>query len=630
MLEPNTRHLYLDALRPPEGYQLDRAVATTFSLDLLTLLMAPLSFAMFECESKDEALQNPYALLQALKRATERVSVFCHKGRIAIPSADQLLYGYLEPMVVEVMPESLSGSFHPKTWLMRFVAEGKPAIHRFLCLSRNLTFDKSWDTVLSLEGTVQQRQRGYGQNRPLSDFIAYLPKLASHVNGRIVKDTELLSEEVRRVDFKPPPGFRDKIAFRPVGIPNHRRFTIKGRVDRLLVVSPFLSGSLLKRLAKNPGKHVLVSRVESLDELTRRELSRFDEILVMDEDAARFGEVDAQGAEDAETSQAENVESGFTAELSGLHAKMFVAKAGLDMRLWTGSANATDAGFNGSNVEFMVELQGKHAQVGIDKILARGDKRTAFRDLLKNYEPPKERPPSDHELRRLEDLVESLRRQISALDLRLSVHQRSSSGTHDLVLSVVSREPLPSLSEVEGKCWPITLHSRSAKDLRPLFDDREISFPDVSSVSVTAFMAFQLTAVLGEKRISARFVLSLPTEGIPDDRNDRILRSILSDGNRFLHYLLLLLSEKDTESMWLTDTHKQAGAPIDSQPPLGLGDTVLMEKLVRAYSRAPEKLDRIAALVDDIGRTPEGRGLLPDGFEELWQVIWKARLEANR
>ena len=71
MLEPNTRHLYLDALRPPEGYQLDRAVATTFSLDLLTLLMAPLSFAMFECESKDEALQNPYALLQALKRATE-------------------------------------------------------------------------------------------------------------------------------------------------------------------------------------------------------------------------------------------------------------------------------------------------------------------------------------------------------------------------------------------------------------------------------------------------------------------------------------------------------------------------------------------------------------------------------
>lgn len=53
MLDPNSRRLYLEALQSPEGYRLDRAVATTFSLDLLTLLMAPLSFAMFECEHSE-------------------------------------------------------------------------------------------------------------------------------------------------------------------------------------------------------------------------------------------------------------------------------------------------------------------------------------------------------------------------------------------------------------------------------------------------------------------------------------------------------------------------------------------------------------------------------------------------
>ena len=36
MLAPDNRALLLDALRPPPGYSLDRAVATTFTLDLET------------------------------------------------------------------------------------------------------------------------------------------------------------------------------------------------------------------------------------------------------------------------------------------------------------------------------------------------------------------------------------------------------------------------------------------------------------------------------------------------------------------------------------------------------------------------------------------------------------------
>ena len=59
MLEPNSRLLYLDELRPPEGYSLDRAIATTYTLDLLSLLMAPLSMVLFECETKEEMLKQP-------------------------------------------------------------------------------------------------------------------------------------------------------------------------------------------------------------------------------------------------------------------------------------------------------------------------------------------------------------------------------------------------------------------------------------------------------------------------------------------------------------------------------------------------------------------------------------------
>lgn len=45
MLDPYDRRHLMEILRPPEGYSLDFAIGTTFSLDLLALMTAPLSFA---------------------------------------------------------------------------------------------------------------------------------------------------------------------------------------------------------------------------------------------------------------------------------------------------------------------------------------------------------------------------------------------------------------------------------------------------------------------------------------------------------------------------------------------------------------------------------------------------------
>jgi hypothetical protein len=43
MLDPEGRHLLLDALRPPPGHELDVAVGTTYTLDLYALLTAPVA-----------------------------------------------------------------------------------------------------------------------------------------------------------------------------------------------------------------------------------------------------------------------------------------------------------------------------------------------------------------------------------------------------------------------------------------------------------------------------------------------------------------------------------------------------------------------------------------------------------
>lgn len=66
MLEPQERRLLLDSLRPPLGYELDRAVGTTFTLDLVTLLTAPLAFTLFELEQRDgRPSAEPLAMLKA-------------------------------------------------------------------------------------------------------------------------------------------------------------------------------------------------------------------------------------------------------------------------------------------------------------------------------------------------------------------------------------------------------------------------------------------------------------------------------------------------------------------------------------------------------------------------------------
>ena len=80
MLDPQDRHLLLDTLRPPEGYELSFAIGTTYTLDLLALLTAPLGFTIFELAGPPGAELIPsdaVRLLSVLRRHAEKISIFC-------------------------------------------------------------------------------------------------------------------------------------------------------------------------------------------------------------------------------------------------------------------------------------------------------------------------------------------------------------------------------------------------------------------------------------------------------------------------------------------------------------------------------------------------------------------------
>src|SRR5262245_19636257 len=121
MLEPETRQLLLDALRPDPEFELDLAVGTSYSLDLLALMTAPVAFAMFDREQADGSLiDDPIATLESLRRYGSRITLFCQAGQIAKPPDFRSLLVYLEESVYPVVPRNPDRIFHPKVWCIRY------------------------------------------------------------------------------------------------------------------------------------------------------------------------------------------------------------------------------------------------------------------------------------------------------------------------------------------------------------------------------------------------------------------------------------------------------------------------------------------------------------------------------
>ena len=622
MLSSGERLLYVEELRPPEGYRLDRAIATTYSLDLLCLLMVPLAMALSECQAEEDMLRDQTAVLEALRRTTGRMAIFCQQAQISVPRSQSVLFNLLEPVVVEARADDPRGVFHPKTWLLRFAADDAPTVYRMLCLSRNLTFDRSWDTLLTLEGVLEEREYGFGRNRPLADFVRALPALAaSTVAPAIGEHVDLISEEVRKVRFDPPEGFENHLRFIPSGIAGHRRPPAFGGHSRRLVVSPFLTDKWLECLcqAESDAGNVLVSRMESLDAIGEKTFERVvgtTRIFVMDDGA--------EGPDDVVKEEAAAADPRLPIALSGLHAKLYIAHdQGWNARVITGSANATSAAFRGRNVEFQVELAGKRSRVGIDSLLARDEHSHSWGALLREYTRNAGPSHGDTIQRELESALSLARRAVAEGGLSLDVSAEDG-GTYSMRVDASCPIGLGT-REVTGCCYPISLRAFAAQDIAPLFADQSVTFSNISIEALTSFLAVELTARCESREAQVAFVLNLPLTGMPSDRDRRILRSIIRDRAGFVRYLLFLLSEDSDRPEWQALLLTAAGDQSERPATEDDYSLPLLEELVRAYSRSPEKIDGIARLVDDLTASGEECDLLPRGFERVWEAFRAAR-----
>ena len=623
MLQPSSRRLLLDGLRPSGGYRLDRAVGTSYTLDLLALLTAPLAFTFFDWEDeKGRPMADPLALLEAVRRHAQRIHLFCQAGRVKVPAPGQTLLAYLEDSVFEVEAPHKGGVFHPKVWLLRYVAtdDGEPVRYRLLCLSRNLTFDRSWDTALVLDGHLTKRRNAFGVNRPLGEFFSALPKMTLHpLPAEVASGIEQMQDEVRRVEFELPEGF-EEVAFHPLGIHPRALWPFPKNRRPCVIVSPFVTSSTIDRIAARRKRVVLVSRPEELERLPRKTLHDLEVYTLAEEANA-----------DAEGTEVDLASEGNEATISGLHAKLFVIDDGWNACVWTGSANATVAAFQ-RNVEFLVELVGKKTRVGIDVLLGEGGVHNAptLRDLLQPFTPSGDVPPSTDEAKaELERRLNVARSQIAAAKLTAKVLPNADDRTYSIDLVRRSSGAIvPAGCSV--RVWPTSLRFDASVALEARSKRRAVArFEMLSFAALTSFFAFEINTSYKNQDAQVRFALNLPLEGAPEDRREGLLRALLQNRDQVMRLLWILLSEGELSA---SDFVAAAGGSRNRPGQRGFGDSgfPLLESLLKALGRDPGRLDEVARLIADLRRTPEGQDLLPDGLNAIWDPIWAVREEQTR
>jgi len=193
MLRPNNQKLLVELLGPPDGFVLERAVCTTYTLDFDTLMLSVLALGGFEASVEEGRELEPQTLLTGLDSA-DKLSVFVDAGELEFPetSRNEAFERLIEQVLVPVSPPAKTEeeyySFHPKVWLLHFTPnlENSASVRgdraygdnadrfRLICTSRNLSKSRSMELALRLDGERASDRESDRSQHAVSQLLDYL------------------------------------------------------------------------------------------------------------------------------------------------------------------------------------------------------------------------------------------------------------------------------------------------------------------------------------------------------------------------------------------------------------------------------------------------------------------------
>ena len=600
MLNPNNDRLdYGQVLAPPVNYKLDFAIGTTYSLDLDALVGACIALGLAE-ETDSDLMKNPVCLLEALRATGDKVALFCEGGQIHLPGNVTSLYILLEKMVFPVTTAKRKGvakypSFHPKFWLIRYVDEKNNYLYRAVVLSRNLTFDRSWDVTFCMDGKKTSAETV--KNNPVGDFISYLIKQLPETDYAAEKQKKMKSviRELKNVEFSLDSKEFTDFDFIPFGIGNQYGSDQKPLYTLLedsfheaFIMSPFLSSGVIKNFNERSkwmehAEYVLITRASELGKLKPSDCSNF-EIYTM-KDAV----VDGEGLISEETSDIQKQD---------IHAKIYMLRKGSDSSLYLGSLNASHNALHG-NVEFMIKLHSKNRYLNLTKM-----KESLFG--TDESESPFQ-------------LAQFNNKQIDEVEEKANLL--------DGVIKDINRKTLGAVIKENGERFDVSvsfepINSEYEISVSPLLSKKTatlaetVVFTDLELTQLSEF--YKISVSDGNQTVSR--VIMIPTENMPDDREKAVVSSVVNDKKCFYRYIAFLLGDNlvvsALESMDMNES--ESSASQNHNKPIQL--PALYEKMLHTAATNPERFKEIEYLIKSISSD----GVIPEGFEQLYNTFKKA------
>jgi HKD family nuclease len=597
MLQPNRDRIdYGTLLMPPEGFKLENAIATSYSLDLDALVSIPV--ALYFAHSLDlDVKQDIVQVLESIRRASEAVKVFCQKGQIKVPENQHRLYSFIETCIVQMSPTHRN-SFHPKTWTIRYVNDNGDIKYRVIVLSRNLTFDRSWDIAFQLDGDcVQDRKNNFSETRPIVDFINFLAEREK------IPWINIFLADLGKTKFNLNSNEFEEFSFLPSGIPGYQKnIVFDGHLyDDLLIISPFLTTSGLELATKHSiAKPKLFSRTLELKRLNKNVLKSFS--------PWHLSKDYVEGEEKIETETSENI----NIQEQDLHAKVYSYKYGWDGYLVVGSANCSERAML-RNVEFMLNLKGKNSKMGPDVIF-----KELVNDELKVFEKfdieSENLTEAEALLIEQEEILQALKIDIVNCPLRAKARKQEDSNYRielyfDLT-AIKADHPL------QASAYLFRADEQTHKLAQSKVN--EWSVHNVAELDISSFLVIELA--LEGSPLRLKFAIKVRIENLPGSRNTKIFRDIISNTANFFKYIRFLLAENYwDEQMDFNENGKLAGNGL---PFYMSQEEPIYENMLKAISRDRQKIIEIRNVIEKISEEEDQvNPIIPPDFKQLWSIF---------
>lgn len=580
----NNRLDYGKLLAPPDKFELVKAIGTTYSLDLHALLAIPVS--LFYAKSMEGDFQlDRYDVLDAIRQSKERVDLFCQRGKIKVPKDYHSLFAFMEDCVNEKKMEIKDASFHPKIWVLRFERKAE-TIYRFIALSRNLTFDRSWDVAYFADG------------HPTSIKIPGSDKLSSFIKHLYAESDKEIDatflKELSTTDFELPFDFSE-FEIHPI-LPKSSNTKLTNPVEvfnysELLVISPFVNKTAIELLKKQNGKITLVSRKEELDCLKPDALNGISAWCMKDLIVNGEDYTDTEGSDPRS---------------HNLHAKIFIGEKNKQTDWFMGSANCTSAALK-SNTEMLVKVTSTKRHLRLAEIK---------RKLLESdpcYFEPYERSEIeiDDETEKLEEAIRTLTYALCKQHFIGTVVESDNENK-----AVVVEVDLTGFRTEKIKVFASLPHKEDAQQL--IFGHKnKLTFTNVPITKLSKYLELSFHH---DKVVQSRILIKLDIE-IPSEREDIIFKTLINSKDKFYQYLQFILSPQDLHNTMLIGTENGEANPdnesLTLQQLFGINNPIY-EALMIAASRSPKKLTEINKIIEKLQKIDSE---VVEDFLPIWVVF---------